>query len=280
MKICSVIVLKSTDGIDEYYIDMAIKSLLPYVSGIYVQDQGCIDNTIKVIRDTVKAGPTVVPLIIEHVLNPHPRFSLGYDECLYRNMAIARCEELFPDAEWLLQNDADDLFTPYFFETIAKMEAIGHLEGINSIFYATERFITPEMKSGWRGDLVEFGGKYYHDPHNKVWRSSLKVRYPEKKDGQFHNVPVTDMYPVKIIEGICNIHLHRSFGPKAFSYWAQAGDVFEKTIPFNPRKQAPKLFTDPQNMGSAVSAGFEWPEYILYKWAQWGDLDYQRRNYK
>jgi len=278
MKISAVFVIKSENGIDEYYMDMAIKSVLPYVSSIYVQDQCSTDNIVEIIKEIVG---NKVPLAIEQVSAPFHRFSIKYNEPVYRNSAIERCEKIF-DPEWIVQNDADDLFTPYFYETVREIYEKGDLEGRNSIIYATERFITPGHKSGWKGDFVEFGGNMYHDPHYKFWRASIKLRYPVVEEGHFHNVPETNVFPVYMMppDKVCNIHLHRSFGPKAFNFWREGGDEFENTIPFNPRLQAPKKFTGPQNMGSAVEVDFEWPEYIISKWDEWGDLTENRRNYK
>ena len=260
MKISVVMCLKSDNGLEAYYIDMALQSLLPYVNSIYIQDQGCRDNTSSVVKGVVGGK---VPLLIEEEPNPHPRFSLDYNEPAYRNKAIERCEELF-NPEWILQCDADDIFTPHLFESVMAAD----LTGYNGIFYASDRFITPEYKSGWRGDLIEYGGKLWVDPHYKFWRASIRLRYPDVQAGHFHNVPTTDCNPVFCVEGICNIHLHRMFGPKAFAFWKGDGDVFEETKPFNPRRQAPKMFSSPVNMGSAVRCDYPWPDFILDKWKE------------
>jgi hypothetical protein len=276
MKTAAVLVIKSSDGIEEFYIDMVMKSLMPYMAGIYVQDQGCTDNTMEVIRQTVAGA---VPLIIEEEHNPLSRFDRNYLEQKFRNKAIERCEELF-NPDWIVQNDADDFFTSFFFDKFISMGEKGELKNINSIFYATERFITPSHKSGWRGDSSEYGGQMWHDPHFKVWRAAIKCRYPVRESGFFHYTPITDCNPAFCMQGVCNIHLHRSFGPKAFDFWRHDGDQFENTIPFNPRKQAPKWFNSPQNRGSWIETDFVWPSYVLDKWAQWGDLTEDRRDYK
>lgn len=265
MNIAVCMCLKSSEGIEAYYVDMALKSLLPYVSVVYVQDQGCTDDTIEIIKVTVGDK---IPLVIEQEFNPLPRFSMGYNEPKYRNKAIKRCEEVF-SPEWILQCDADDIFTPHLFETILATD----LTGINGFFYASDRFITPEYKSGWRGDLIEYGGRMWVDPHYKFWRASCRVRYPDREGGQFHNVPTNDPSPLLCVDGICNIHLHRMFGPKSWNFWRSDGDVFEEKTPFNPRTQAPKWFSSPQNMGSAVKVDYPWPDFILNKWKEWATYD-------
>jgi hypothetical protein len=63
------------------------------------------------------------------------------------------------------------------------------------------------------------------------------------------------------------------FGPKAFNFWRSDGDEFEETKPFNPRKQAPKWFSSPVNMGSAIKIDYPWPDFIMDKWKEWGVYD-------
>lgn len=269
LNIACVMVLKSENGIDAYYIDMALLSLLPHVNAIYVQDQGCRDETIEIVKETVGNR---IPLIIEKEFSTHKRFDETYNEPLYRNRSIERCEELF-NPDWMIQCDADDIFTPFLFEKVGEFEKLGKLEGYNGIFYSSDRFITPEFKTNYRGDLVEYGGRWWVDPHYKFWRTNFKVRYPAREAGHFHNVPARDPAPLLCIEGVCNIHLHRMFGPKAFAFWRQGGDVFEETKPFNPRRQAPKWFNAVQNMGSAVRVEYAWPDHIMNKWKEWGNYD-------
>jgi glycosyltransferase involved in cell wall biosynthesis len=265
MKIAVVMCLKSDLGLEAYYVDMALLSLLPYVQGIYIQDQGCKDNTIDVVKGVVGGK---VPLAIEDEINSLPRFSLDYNEPVYRNKAIERCEALF-NPDWIIQVDADDIFTPLLFEKVMAAD----LTGYNGIFYASDRFITPEYMDGYRGHLIEFGGRMWADPHYKFWRAAIRLRYPDVHAGHFHNVPATDCNPVFCVEGICNIHLHRMFGPKAFNFWRSDGDEFEETKPFNPRKQAPKWFSSPVNMGSAIKIDYPWPDFIMDKWKEWGVYD-------
>jgi glycosyltransferase involved in cell wall biosynthesis len=279
MNIAACMCLKSVNGIEAYYVSMALKSLIPYVQGIYVQDQGSMDNTIEVVRETVYNTLPRRQLVIEEEPNPFPPFSLDYNEPRYRNKSVQRCEEVF-NSDWIIQCDADDIFTPHLFETVQAAETSGVLANCNGVFYSSDRFISPQYKSGWRGDLTEWGGKLWTDPHYKFWRTRLRLRYPEIEAGHFHNVPITDCNPCFGVEGIANIHLHRMFGPKAWNFWRSDGDVFEETKPFNPRKQAPKLWSAPINMGSAIKVDYPWPDFILNKWAEWGDLNEDRTDYK
>jgi len=257
---------------DEYYADMAIKSILPYVDAIYVQDQGCTDGSIDVIREAAGEG---VRLFIEEGVHGLPRFHPEYNEPLYRSRAIERAEEIFGNP-WLLQIDADDVYTPHFFETVFEREAAGELEPINSFRHSSERFITPQYRSQSDHAKQIIDGEPYYDPHTRLWRAGLGTQYipnPAFPGSHFHGILHPEPMPVMWIKGVCNIHLHRSFGPKAFVFWAEGGDEFEYTRPFNPRRQAPKWFNHTVNMGEAVRCDHDWPDYILDKWNEWGEYD-------
>ena len=265
---------------DEYYVDMALKAALPYVDGIYIQEQGCTDDSVKVIRETVKHQ---VPIVIDHVPHNLGRFSPAYNEPEFRNQAIDNAEMLFPKNDWLLQCDADDLYTPLFFESVKKLDAEGKLEGFNSIRQSGERFISPEWRAqegdNELGIIQEIDGVKYLDPHTRLWRMRQGVRYvvnPEFSDGDFpflHCVLMPEPVPVYWLPGICVIHLHRMFGPKAWAFWEEGGDVFERRTPFNPAKQAPKWFAADVNMGNAKHTPYDWPDFVIEKWLKWGEYD-------
>lgn len=269
MNIAAWMVIRSYDGIEEYYVSMAVKSILKYVDALYVQDQGCEDATIQVVKDTV-AGQ--IPLTVEFIPTGLPRFHPEYNEPNFRSLALARCEEIFkPD--WLLKIDADDVYTPLFFEKIEEMEATGELSKYNSIRHSSERFITPEWRSQSKHARCTVGGIDYYDPHSHLWRSGLGIWYvknPGMGNSFFHCVLNKEPNPTFWLPGICNIHLHRSFGNKAFKFWAEGGDVFEEIIPFDPKKQAPKWFFSQLNAGEAIYSPHEWPDYIMSKWKKWG----------
>ena len=121
MKIAMWMVIKD----DEYYVDMALNSVLNYVDAIYVQDQSSLDNSVDVIIETVGER---VPLVIEMVKTKLPKFHVDYNEPYYRSLAILRVENLFPECDWILQQDADDLYTPFFFEQVKKIEESGEIK--------------------------------------------------------------------------------------------------------------------------------------------------------
>ena len=250
---------------DAYYVGMAIKSIVSYVDALYVQDQNSKDKTLDVILENV--GKT--PIWVDRVDTGLPRFDKNYNEPLYRSLAIARCEAQFKP-EFLLQLDADEIYTSHFFERLKHLP-----EGVNGVRHATERFITPIARSQSPHALQNVDGKLYYDPHTRFWRAGRGVRYIKNPtvEGYLHCILNSEPNPIFWIPGLCHIHLHRSFGPKAFDWWKQGGDIFEETKPFNPKRQAPKWFNSELNMGTALTTEFDWPDYVLNKWKDWGNYE-------
>jgi hypothetical protein len=187
---------------------------------------------------------------------------------------LKRAEEIF-NPVWLLQCDADDTFTPYFFNAVNHINKIGKMANFNCVRHASERFITPEYRSQSPHAKQVIGGHDYYDPHTRLWRAGQGVKYVPNpcQTGFFHCVLRPEPNPTFWIPGICNIHLHRMFGPKAFIFWHEGEDEFEDTIPFNPKLQAPKWFYHEMNMGTAVYTPYEWPDYIMKKWEAWGTYE-------
>jgi len=264
MKIAAWLVVKD----EEYYVDMAIKSVAPYVDGVYVQDQYSTDNTAEIIEASI--GST--PLRIDKINIGLEKFNRQYNEPFYRSLAISCCEEHFkPD--WILQIDGDEIYTPQFFETVKKLDQSGELSKYNGVRHATERFIAPQYYAQNLRALQTVNGQTYHDPHTRFWRAGRDVRYVSNPGikGFFHCIPRPQPDPILWIPGIMHIHLHRTFGPKAFPFWKEGGDLFEQTVPFNPKQQAPKWFD--KNMEEAVFTDFQWPDYVMEKWNKWGCYD-------
>ena len=268
MHIVAWMVLLSSNDLEAYYIDMAIKSIIDHVDALYIQDQGCTDSTLDIARKTVD---NKIPLVIEENKTDLPRFHPDYAEPIFRSAALERAEEIFkPD--FLLKIDADDVYTEYFYEQVKLLENQGTFLLYNSLRHSSERFITPEYRSQSPHARQIVDGVPFYDAHIHFWKAGLNVRFVKNpgQTGWFHNVLQPVPEPVLWLPGICNIHLHRSFGPKAFKFWAEGGDVFEETIPFNPRRQAPQWFNSQMNMGYAVRTDFQWPAYIMEKWKKWG----------
>ncbi len=261
MKLAAYMVIKD----DVFYVDMALKSISPFIEGIYVQDQGSTDGTIELIEKVKKDFSNIVLEIVPH---PYPRFDIRYDEVEFRNKALARCIELF-NSDWVCKFDSDELMTEHFFNTIRSAD----LSKYNAICTSESRFISKDMLSADKEAYgFQINGNWYYGGHVTFFRSSLGVRYRKNPQlsSSFHPVFTIDPDPYYWIPGICHPHLHRTFGPKAFDFWAEGGDVFERTNPFNARIMAPKWFNHKINLGTSEKVDFRWPEFVLEKWEKFG----------
>lgn len=273
MKLAATMVIRD----DAFYVDMALKSILPYVDGIYIQDQGSTDGTVAVIEEVMPLFPGKI--VLEIVPTGLPRFDPGYNEPEFRNKALDRTIELF-DPDFVCKFDADEVATPLLFEKIEeieKKETSGEFPSqINALCCSEGRFISRNLISADREAYgFERDGNWYYGGHIWFWRKSLNIRYTRNPafTTYFHCILNPDPVPYLWIPGICHIHLHRTFGPKAFDFWAEKGDVFERVNPFNAREMAPIWFHHNINLGTAEKVEFAWPDYVLQKWEAWGIWD-------
>ena len=254
---------------DAYYIDMALKSVAPHVEGIYVQDQNSTDGTPDIVREMQKLFPDKI--VLENENQPLPKFDPDYNEVWFRNKALGRAIEVFaPD--FICKLDADELITEFFFTSVRSLD----LTNYNAVCVSESRFMSRTLVSA---DQEIYGfhrkGHWNYGGHVLFWKVALGTRYHHNPDfaGHFHPILSPDPSPHHWLPGVCHIHLHRTFGPKAFDFWAEGGDEFEKVNPFNAREMAPKWFNDRGNLGTAEQVGYDWPDYVLEKWKEWGIWD-------
>ncbi|KKL69909.1 hypothetical protein LCGC14_2110210 [marine sediment metagenome] len=256
---------------DAFYIDMALKSVAPNVEGIYVQDQSSTDGTPDVVREMQKLFPGKI--VLETVPQPYDmQFHKDYNEVEYRNRAVKKTIELF-NPDFICKLDADEIITQSFFDTMRGLD----LEKFNAVCVSESRFISRKLVSR---DLEIYGfkiaGHWYYGGHILFWRASLGTMYahnPSFPGCHFHPILQPDPAPYYWMPGNYHIHLHRTFGPKAFRFWAEGGDEFEKVNPFNAREMAPKWFNAKENLGTAEEIEYDWPDYVLEKWKEWGIWD-------
>lgn len=266
MRLAAHMVVKN----DVYYVDMALKSVAPNVEGIYVQDQSSTDGTPDVVREMQKLFPGKI--VLETVEQPYERFHKDYNEVEYRNKALQRMIELF-NPDFICKLDADEIITQFLFDTIRSSE----LDQYNAVCVSESRFISRKLVSADQ-EVYGFkvGNHWYYGGHVLFWRVSLGTIYhhnPAFPGCHFHPILLPDPQPYIWIPGNCHIHLHRTFGPKAFDFWREGGDEFENHHPFNPRVSAPKWFNDRVNLPTCVEIDYAWPDYVLAKWKEFGTWD-------
>jgi len=243
---------------DEYYIDMAIESVLPYVDGIYILDNGSTDGTIKKIEsfNNSKIYLEKIKYSFERPdfakgdhtwTHPYWQWDERYDgnslEAQTRNLCMKHCIEKF-DPDWLIQLDADEVYTPLFFKKLNELE----LEKIAAIRHSTDCFLneTTIMRRP-NGDTF--------DCHYRSWNPRLDFKW--KKTDKYAGHVAIDIKPIKgyqilFLKELVHIHLHRTFGPKGIS-----------------KEEREKLLK-----GHVKKVNFNWEEelpFVIQKWRKWRD---------
>jgi hypothetical protein len=193
---------------------------------------------------------------------------MEYDEPKYRSMAVAETERCFPEAEWILKLDADEIYTKEFFDKIHNM----NLSSFNGVRVSGDRFISPTYRSVHPTSIeMSPDGKIFIDPHTQLWRSGRGHNYvPNPGFTRFHPILMPNPEPLLWLPGICNVHLHRTFGPKALNFWAEGGDKTMTGPPYHPPSMAPNWYYSSANMGNAEEVQFEWPPDVMARWIEWG----------
>jgi len=278
LDVVAVMVVKD----DVYYVDMSIKSVQPYVKGVYIQDQFSTDGTYEkilgIMQDLQLKGSCNI--VVERVDTGHKeRFAPGYNEPYWRTQALKRAEAIFSPA-WLLKIDADDMFTEYFFKKLDglltpdfKFESV-RVSGdrpISKDYWATEGSYELE-KTEYSPEGGRFG-----DPHTQLWRAGKYYfeRNPGLPETMMHPILTPQPRPEYWLAGLCNYHLHRTFGPKAIAFWHEGHDIYglEEVIddskPLYPPTSCPEFYNHHVNMATAEKRDFKWPDYVLERWSQW-----------
>jgi glycosyltransferase involved in cell wall biosynthesis len=258
MRIAAFMVVKN----DAFYVQMALRSVLPHVVGVYIQDQGSTDGTVQAIR-----AMACDKIVADFINTGLPRFDKEYNEPRYRTIAVEECERIFkPD--WILKLDADEIYTEHFFRSLETRD----LSDVNAVRVAGDRFISRTHRSVHPSAIeVSPAGVPFVDPHTQLWRAGMGVKYVSNPAFvRFHPVLSPDPVPQLWLPGVCNIHLHRTFGPKAVAFWQEGGEKAPPGPPYHPPTMFPAWYNSGANMGNAEEIAFEWPDYVLREWDQWG----------
>ena len=261
MKIAAFMVVKD----DEFYVDMAIKSVIDHCF-VYVQDQCSTDGTYEKLLELQERY--IGKIAIDQCETGVPKFDVRYNEPHFRSMAVERCEQIFkPD--WILKLDGDEIYTEDFFRRLRDNDIL--VPEWNAVRVAGDRFISKTRRSVHPSSF-EYSPDYvpFVDPHTQLWRAGMGVRYIKNPMfTHFHPILDPDPKPQYWMQGICNLHLHRLFGPKAKAFWAEGTDIIDPDKPLYPPTSCPNWFNSDINIGKSEHVDFVWPDYVLEKWAKW-----------
>ncbi|MCP3681912.1 MAG: hypothetical protein GY861_04405 [bacterium] len=274
---------------DEFYIDMAIKSVIDFCD-VYVLDTGSKDRTMEIIRSFDNKKHKV--FLEEKDFGGNLRFEDCYREKDARNYAMARCLDVF-DPEWLIQLDADEFYTEEYFHLIDT--SVKDLKAL-SFGHSTHVLTTPTMISNDPADMSRWAIGKLFDPHVRSWKAGILVRW-EHPEGR-HVIP---SFNGRDIPAYCatkrpvHFHLKYSFGPKSLynfivrlcdtgkkadgmftdaemSNMLQTQEYWMKNYPeyFNGGKFILPDDVLQELLGKSIPVDAKIPEYVIEKWNGWG----------
>jgi len=206
---------------DEFYIDMAIRSVIDHAC-VVVLDTGSTDNTSKIVYKLVKLYPGKLYFETKYFGTIGKRFPLDFIEMDVRNYAIDKAVEVFKGAEWLIQLDADEIVNHKYWEEFEKASNSNE----NTFGYATNILTAPDRISTDKFFMQNWSDKYIlFDPHIRGWRTKVPIRWVPRNPGEtIHCMPRIEGMDDNLYHGYVSVdnihfHLHRSFGPKSIWHY-------------------------------------------------------------
>ena len=303
MKILSVL---STIRDEEFYIEMAVRSVLDRSYGVYILDTGSTDSTLNVIK-----GLNSNKIVVEQknfggkfrfdmgVWEDDSKPPSGYDEAKARTYAFKRAAEVFPEHDWVLATDADEIVTDAMFDEVERAGArqafqLGHASLCPLTPYT---YLNSEKDRRIIWDTLGVRDIPYSlfDPHTTAWKKNFPVQWTYGKGG-FHICPVIPNAGRMVTTKDVKIHLHYGFGPKAIHGWlcewtttvwqfarkhgisladAEKQGPYMEKFPdwFINGKFTPKHDLLKSVIERSLPLEIQLPKYVVDKWNEWGDYE-------
>ncbi len=289
---------------EEFYIDMALESVLERSYGIYVLDTGSTDKTLDIVRKYQEKYPR--KFVVEEKFfggrykweTPEGREKIddvvpadGFREIMGRDYAYKRTLQEFPDLQWLLLIDGDEVVNDEMFNEIEAAHRLGaEVLGHSTILPAstTNAWMTQHahdyrvMHDGIRNKSVKL-----FDPHPRAYmpKASIDSRL-------FHRH--LNFSKMLVSEKHIHFHMHYAIGPKCIYSWMLEWKYAENSVPellgipylqwddqkayeakfpewfvngkFKPRKDLLEGV-----LKNSIPLTHPLPEYVVKKWNEWGD---------
>lgn len=280
---------------EEFYIDMALDSIISDVEGIYILDTGSKDRTLSIITDFATRFPNKI-VCEDKDFGGITKFAVGYREMNARNFALERATAFF-DPDWIICMDADEVFAKKFWTYWGTRINMNH----TTVGHPTECPTSPEpiMISRHPQSMVNWRGQQLHDPHVRIWNNrKQKVRWihPNGRHVVLSSNGQNDLSCDVIIPEPVHFHFHHSFGPKSIYSYLSAGLItqpgnLDGTLPTSDiynqaiyERDFPQLFNEKgqfmvnkqllqanKSISIPLVEEFKFSSIVTDKWQKWGD---------
>jgi len=277
---------------EEFYIDMCLDSILPYIDCLYILDTGSKDRTVEIIFEFGEKYPNKILLEFGN-FGGDRRFALDYRESEARNYALTRAKELY-NSDWIICMDADEVYTSNFWNLFSTIDP-----DVGSIGHSTDCPTTPTTMSRHPLSMVNWGPHKLHDPHCRIWnvhKYNVEWINPKNRHVILSHNGSDDLVCDLIIDETVHFHFHHIFGPKSFYSWVNKGlltqpgngsgllsediyhqEVYEKNYPqlFNERNKfvPPKeMFKNITDVSVPISEKSKLSNFVIEKWNNWWDI--------
>ena len=295
---------------EEFYIGMAIQSVVEKAYGIYILDTGSSDRTTEIVKEYQKKYPNII--LEEKSFGGKRKWDIpkwtapgvpeGYREADARNYTRQRMEEEFPDYNWTILLDADEIVTDRMFSEIERVDKIGAtMLGHSTLLPLFPTMLLDEPKKSYfrpiTNDLGEQGKReiILFDPHYRAWSRKISTTWGYSKFNHIQSSfkPMTNR---TVSPDELHYHFHYSFGPKSIPGWickwtsapqgfaASVGILYgewdiqkhyEEKFPdwFLGGKFKPKKEFLQEALIRCIPMKDPLPDYVVKKWEEWGDWD-------
>lgn len=292
MKKVVVMVVKN----EQFYIEMAVRSVIDFVDGVCVIDTGSIDNTINILS-FLKISYSKLYFEQKKFCESSDRFPPDYDEVISRNYAIERALNIFGDNSWIIILDGDEVLNQRYFECLNGAINVG----AKTFGHSTNVPASPYLVWGEEKYYVTWSDKWkLFDPHVRAWNTNLNVRFVRRPVvGHMILKEVgreEDLHHEYVTTDNVHFHLHRGFGPKCLYRYInrinfectgreacknlgiEYKDIFSQELlmeKFPEYFDENKKFIPPFDTDSSWRSSFKpmthpLPDYVVEKWRSWG----------
>ena len=269
---------------EEFYIDMCLESILPYIDKVYILDTGSADSTVEIIKSYSYKYHNIV--LEEKYFGGKYSFDSGYKELEARNYALSKAKELF-SPDWIICMDADEVYNDKFWDYFN----LAIKENKFSICHGTELLSSSTTLYKSKDSVSIVQGHEMFDTHSRVWNNKIRDVKWHEPVGAHVTLGLSGEFA---IQEPVHFHLHRTFGPKSIYTWL----FWRGDPPINPgcyqkidynifnigfyKKNYPELFTEggkftppkevlQRNLEVSITVNSTIiPQFVLEKWKLWG----------